>query len=355
MTRYDVVIVGGGPAGATTAAAAAQSGLSTLVIERTEFPRDKVCGDCVNPGVWQALGRIGAIRAIESLPAAQLRWIEFTNIAGRSIRFQLPDRAKGEWGIRRKHFDEALIKHAMSTGAAVQFGEPVIRVQRDSDWIVSTHHGTYRSRFLVAADGRNSTVARLLNHFPRTGSDRIALQTHFELQAEPHISLEFNPFGYLGLATIGENLTNLCLVCPPNKAELFKRFASEKFGLPETHRWLTITPLSRSPILSDSSGLLYVGDSARVVEPFTGEGILYALCTGIAAADAIRDGIKRSVDASVLYRRAFPGIYRNRLWINQLARWSVLYPKISSAVLDLLRFFPEPLKYLTSRVVVGEK
>jgi menaquinone-9 beta-reductase len=353
MTRYDVVIVGGGPAGATAAAAAAQSGLSTLVIERIEFPRDKVCGDCVNPGIWQALERIGAAQAIESLPATRLRWIEFTNIAGRSIRFPLPDHGKGERGIRRKHFDEALIKHALAAGAVVRFGEPVLRIRRDSDWIISTLHESYRSPFLIAADGRNSTVARLLKHFPRTESDRIALQTHFELEGEPHITLEFNPLGYLGLATIGENLTNLCLVCRPNQAELFRRSASERFGLPDTYRWLTITPLTRSPIGPDSPGLLYVGDSARVVEPFTGEGILYALRTGLAAAEAIRDGIRQSVDASILYRQALPGIYGNRLWINHLARWSVLYPKFSSGLLELLRFYPEPLKYLTGKVVTS--
>jgi menaquinone-9 beta-reductase len=193
----------------------------------------------------------------------------------------------------------------------------------------------------------------LLKHFPRTQTDRIALQTHFEREEEPHVTLEFNPLGYLGLATIGENLINLCLVCRPRKAELFRRSASERFGLAETHRWLTITPLRRSPIRPDSPGLLYIGDSAQVVEPFTGEGILYALRTGIAAAEAIRDGVKQSVDASALYRQALPGIYGRRLWINHLARWSVLYPKISSALLELLRYYPEPLKYLTGKVVAS--
>jgi flavin-dependent dehydrogenase len=355
MTSYDVVVVGGGPSGATTATVTAQAGLSTLVLERTEFPRDKVCGDCLNPGVWSVLEKIGAAETVGALPSIRLGWVKFTNIAGRQIRFKFPEAGPGERGIRRKHFDEALINHALKSGASVRFGEPVTRIHQDSSWITSTSSGSYRSKYLVAADGRNSSVARLLNQFPKTVSDRIALQTHFAEVGEPHVTLEFTRYGYLGLATIGEGLTNLCLVCRPKYGETFRRLAMARFGFPSEHRWLTITPLTRSPIRSDFPGLFFVGDSARVVEPFTGEGILYALRTGLAAGEAIEAGVKHSVDPAALYRQSQSEIYRNRLWINKLARLSVLYPRISSAVLDLLRIFPEPLKFLTSRVVIGDK
>ena len=71
------------------------------------------------------------------------------------------------------------------------------------------------ARFLVAADGRNSSVARQLAEYPKTRTDRVALQTHFSVDAEPHVTLQLCQYGYLGLATIGEGLTNLCLVCRP--------------------------------------------------------------------------------------------------------------------------------------------
>ena len=87
------------------------------------------------------------------------------------------------------------------------------------------------ARFLVAADGRNSSVARLLADYPKTRTDRVALQTHFSTDAEPHVTLQLCQYGYLGLATIGEGLTNLCLVCRPQHAEQFRQEATEKFGL----------------------------------------------------------------------------------------------------------------------------
>ena len=96
---------------------------------------------------------------------------------------------------------------------------------------------------------------------------------------------------------------------------------------------------------------MYIGDAARVVEPLTGEGILYALRTGALAADAIFHSATNSSDPSVVYNAWHARIYRNRLWVNQLARLAVLHPKIASTIFELLRFYPAPLKYLTSKVV----
>ena len=99
---------------------------------------------------------------------------------------------------------------------------------------------------------------------------------------------------------------------------------------------------------------MYIGDAARVVEPFTGEGILYALRTGVLAAKAIRQATANSSEPSPIFSGWHARIYRNRLWVNQLARLAVLHPRISSTLLELLRFYPAPLKYLTSKIVAGE-
>jgi menaquinone-9 beta-reductase len=359
MTTYDVLVVGGGPAGATAAALTARAGLSTLVLERTQFPREKVCGDCFNPGAWKVLDHLGASEMIDRLPSTRLRWVDFRNIAGQSIRFELPDDGRGERGIRRKLFDDALIKHAMSLGAEVRFGEPVLKIVNGPTWQVSTNNETVQAGFLIAADGRNSSVARFLMDYPKTYSDRVALQTHFSSDAEPHVALQLFPHGYLGLATVGENLTNLCLVCRPQYMQRFRQEAWENFGLPADHRWQSITPLTRSPIQSTRRNLIYIGDAARVVEPLTGEGILYALQTGASAAKAICRAVTNSADLSFtdlsfMYNSWHARIYRNRLWVNELAKLAVLHPRISSTILELLRFYPAPLKYLTNKVVMRE-
>jgi geranylgeranyl reductase family protein len=351
MTHYDVLIVGGGPAGASTAALTARAGLSTLVLERTHFPREKVCGDCLNPGAWKFLDRLGVSKHIDRLPSAKLRWVEFIDLAGRSIRFELPDETRGERGIRRKLFDDVLINHAISSGAQVKFGCPVLKVENGTTWKVSTNGETIEASYLVAADGRNSSVARLLTEYPKTRTDRVGLQTHFPADAEPHVALQLCNYGYLGLATIGDGLTNVCLVCRPQHAERFRQEATERFGLTPEHHWQSITPLTRAAIQTQRPNLMYIGDAARVVEPLTGEGILYALQSGTLAADAISSAATNSSDPAVIYAQEHQKVYRHRLWVNQLARLAVLHPKISNRILGLLRFNPAPLRYLTSKVV----
>jgi geranylgeranyl reductase family protein len=352
MKVYDVVVVGGGPAGAATATITAKSGLSTLVLERAQFPRDKVCGDCLNPGAWKILDRLNVSQTVDALPSVRLEHVRFANAAGRSVEFPLPVSEKGERGIRRKFFDDALLRNAEANGAEIRFGEPVARVQRNNAWAVSTSSSTVETRFLVAADGRNSTIARFLGDFPaKRSTDRVSFQTHFPTSTSPHVALELCEYGYLGLATIGEGLMNLCLVCRPKHADDFRRDAEKRFDLSSDQRWQSVTPLTRLPVRSERKDLFYVGDAARVVEPFTGEGILYALRTGLLAAESIVQSLPMSADAVSLFNTNLPAVYGDRLWINRLARLCVLHPKISSYLLEILRWNPAPLRYLTEKVV----
>lgn len=349
MTKYDVVVVGGGPAGAIAAAVSAESGLRTLVIERAFFPRDKVCGDCLNPACWEVFDRIGIASRIAALPSSRLQWVEFVNLRGIRVRRWLPQNEPGEIAMRRRLLDDALLSRARELGAEVWHGEPVTGLAEG--WSVQTETRVAHARFLIAADGRNSSIARFLHHFPQTRTDRIAYQTHFTANWEPHVALELWPQGYLGRQTVDQDTVGVCVVGRPAHAEEFRRTIASRFGLPSDHRWNSIAPLSRKPVVVHYENLFYVGDAARVVEPFTGEGILYALKSGLLAAETIKKSIPHRADYRQEYWEAHRRLYSGRLWINRLARWSVLHPRLSSNVLELLRFFPGPLQFLTEKVV----
>src|SRR4029079_11889567 len=87
---FDVAIVGGGPAGATCAAFCAAAGLRTLVLERAVFPREKVCGDCMNPACWPILRRLDLAERLRSLPHDVLDRVEFISVRGTSVTLPLP-------------------------------------------------------------------------------------------------------------------------------------------------------------------------------------------------------------------------------------------------------------------------
>src|SRR5688500_1270208 len=355
---FDVAIVGGGPAGSSCAAFCSSAGLRTLLLERATFPREKVCGDCVNPACWPILRRLELAERLRALPHAKLEYVELIGIKGRALRAELPIGDTAEIAIKRSLLDDLLLLRARELGATVHENTTVTALTppdpRTQHWSVSAGEQSFRSRVLVAADGRNSTVARLCGLLPRSTKERIALQTHLPLPAGfgSRVVLEFRPEGYSGQAPVGGGELNLCLVSVPGKISALRHWAEARFEIPPDHSWRTITPLRRPSIPAGQGSLFLVGDAARVVEPFTGEGIYYALASAELAAKAIRflcDGQGEN-EIAAAYSAAHQQLYRGRLWINRLARTAVLSPRAASLLLEALRFQPSVLRFLTGKI-----
>jgi geranylgeranyl reductase family protein len=345
MEIFDVAIVGAGPAGSSCAAFCAMAGLETLVLERARFPREKVCGDCLNPLCWPVLERLSLAQRVWGLPHSKLTSVEFIAIDGRKVSVNLPTGnppEAGELSVKRSLFDDLLFKRARELGAQVREDTTVTALVHDQDWKIETAtRDSFRARILIGADGRNSTVARLRNLLPRPARERVALQAHIPLPLnfDQRVVLQFLREGYSGQAPVNENELNLCLVGKPSTISRLRQWAQRRFEIPANQRWRTITPLTRSPVPCAQENLLFVGDAARVVEPFTGEGIYYALRSGQLAADTIAK-IIRGQDRQLALRQfthASAEIYRGRLWINRLARAAVLSPRVASFLIQAAR------------------
>ncbi|HEY5035687.1 MAG TPA: NAD(P)/FAD-dependent oxidoreductase [Chthoniobacterales bacterium] len=345
---WDVAIVGSGPAGATCAAFCARAGLKTLVIERAIFPREKVCGDCLNPTCWPVLERLGVTAEVRAAPHGKLSEVEFIGIDGRSVVAPLPLGENAEIAIKRSLLDNILLHRARSLGVEVREGETLTLVRREKEmWNFGTNNFAEQAKILVAADGRNSTVARLCDLMPRKGRDRVALQTHIPLPQAfgSRIVLQLLREGYSGQAPVDDNCLNLCLVSRPNELPAIKRWAEHEFSIATDHNWRTIAPLARSALPAQQPGLFLIGDAARVVEPFTGEGIFYALRSGELAAHAIVAGDHEHY--SIVHRQ----LYAGRLWINRLARAAVEHPRLTTFLLRHLPNEQRMLQLLTAKVV----
>ena len=342
---FDVAIVGGGPAGSACAAVCARAGLKTLLIERAVFPREKICGDCLNPACWPVLDRLGVSKRVLNLPHSLLREVEFVGLDGRHFRVRLDGRSRGEIAIKRSALDQLLLARAAELGAEIHQGCTLTAIE--PGWTLIASGQSWSARLLVGADGRNSTVARLLNLLPPSARERVAWQTH--APAPPgfgeKVMLCFLPRGYCGVATVGHGEVNICLVARPENLAELKAWAAARFAMAEDQSSRTITPLTRGAVAPVHENLLLVGDAARVVEPFTGEGIFYALASGELAGTCIVAGDLHG------FERAHTELYRGRLWVNHLSRFAATHPRFATAFLRAAQFAPEVLRALTSKVV----
>jgi geranylgeranyl reductase family protein len=353
---FDVAIVGSGPAGATCAAFCATAGLRTLVLEREKFPREKVCGDCLNPSCFPVLHRLGVADRVRALPHTPLRRVDFVAIGGRTITVELPRGA--EIALKRSLFDALLMTRTREAGAEVCEDTTVRALtapQSPGDrWKIGTPNESFEANVLVAADGRNSTVARLLGLLPRIAKERVALQTHLPLPPDfgERVVLQFLPEGYSGHSPVNDHELNLCLVGKPPTMPALRAWAEATFGLSPDHTWRTITPLRRAALAPAQRRLFLVGDAARVVEPFTGEGIYYALRSGELAAATINMLSRSGHGAAAAHSYAIEHekLYRGRLWINRVARAAVLSPRVTSTLLRSGLLPPVVLRALTAKI-----
>lgn len=164
MTLYDVIVAGGGPAGATAAKILGEAGISTLVIDKSEFPRDKPCGGGISA---RALGRFPYLgEAITKISRNWISKVYFESPGGFAVDYC--SAAPMYLMIRRCEFDHLLL--SLARRHQIDFATGLIRkVTVHSDHVtVGADSGEYHARLIIGCDGANSIVARASGL--RTGS-----------------------------------------------------------------------------------------------------------------------------------------------------------------------------------------
>ncbi|MEQ1691176.1 MAG: NAD(P)/FAD-dependent oxidoreductase [Gemmatimonas sp.] len=369
-----VLVVGGGPAGASTAWHCAAAGLDVVLLDRARFPRAKACAEYVSPEGARILSAMGALEMLEA-QAATLTGMVVTAPSGHRIHGEFVAqhgfrgfRDRG-LGIRREILDTVLVERARANGVAVCEGVKVEDVLRDETGRavgvrVRTESGQHdiNAHVVIGADGLRSIVANRLglahrSRWPR----RIALVAHYRdvtgmsTLGEMHVAAD----GYVGLADVGDGVTNVALVVPMGDARKMKG-AAEAFLASWIARRAQLSPrfvraVRVSPVLVTGPfasrarrpwcpGAALVGDAADFFDPFTGEGIFAALRGGellspfvVAAVSAIA---RRDSDAEQhvfrAYEQARHDTFAGKWRVEQIIGTAVAAPWLMNSAARLL-------------------
>ena len=321
----DVLVVGAGPGGSTTASYLARHGLDVLLVERSAFPREKVCGDGLTPRGVAQLERLG-------IDPGDPRFERHDGLRIRSRRVTLellwPDLA--DWPgygvvMTRAELDELLARHAEKAGARLlertEAYEPVLD---EEGWVRGARlRGTeddeeteVRSRFVIAADGASSRFAGQAGVVrDPTRPIGIAARRYYRVERHPGPWLEvwmdlwdgsniLPGYGWLfplpgGSINLGAGLlntfTNFKGLSARGVFDAFWRMLPPEWNVNEQTADGRVLSgplpmgLSRTP--PAMPGMLVIGDAAGLVNPFNGEGIAYAMESGELAAELVHDAL----------------------------------------------------------------
>ncbi len=313
-----VLVIGAGPAGASAAAAVARAlgADSTLLVERSAWPRAKVCGCCLGKAGVSLIERHGLVADIRKLGGVPLREIE---IRCRGAAAHV--RHTGGLALARASLDAALVAGAIELGARFEPETSASVLRREGDgWIVRLTHrlGLVREeRFglVLVADGIGGLS---LDGFEEMGT-RISRSAWMGMSAvvgtelitpralgEPGVvRMHVGRGGYVGTVRLDERRAAVAGALDPHEvrknggpAQLMERIAAScGNGLAQTRgseriRFTGTALLTRRRDRIALPGLLVVGDSAGYVEPFTGEGMTWAIASGVRAAQLGAEGLQ---------------------------------------------------------------
>lgn len=371
---WDVAVVGAGTAGASAAVQLATNGQRVLMIEAKAFPRDKVCGGCLNQRAWSGLKQIiprgsqssmaSRIEAAGAVPVDRM----LLNCLGREAKWTMPTMR----AISRRTLDLLLVDAAVESGA-VFCSETTAKVIDDdaTEYRIlrilnsSGQTSVVRARAVIVADGLGHSA---LSEFPNMSSQveagsRLGLGAIVEDQsgayANHELTMAVGRSGYVGLARIEHGRLNIAAAVDGNALKLTGPLAAVEtilhsccLPLPEglkDVKWTGTLPLTRTSRMVAARRLFTIGDSASYVEPFTGEGMSWAIQDALQLSQLLTSEDAVSEGLTVAWNKQWKEKLRSKQWVCRGLAALLRRPQLASVSLLVARSIPWIPQWLIAR------
>ncbi len=369
--HWDVIVIGAGIAGGATALGMATrmgGKARVLLLERSSWPRKKVCGCCLNHAAVQTLAGLGVLGRIRAAGAERIDRIEL-----RCARVsQLLEQPEG-FAIDRAVLDSILVEAAIARGVAFMaessaLVQPMIGPAAEGaerEVAVRTREGTqrHRARLVVVADGLGGASLAELPEFrvevrPRSWMGASAMVVGEPFMPLGVVQMNVGRGGYVGVVRLDERTTNIGASLDPRwtkslggpgpavSAVLEECRAVGAADAARGCRWMGTPLLTRRRRRVAAPGVMVVGDAAGYVEPFTGEGMMWALASAEAASalaeESLMDGARGAAAGLAReWERWNAGSIVRRQRVCGVIRSAVHRPGVFSAAVRLMNVFPQ--------------
>ncbi len=324
--QYDAVIIGAGPSGSSAAAILAEKGRRAVVLERDHFPRYHV-GESMLPFTYYPLARLGLVEKMRQSAFVQKHSVQFVSQSGKVSSpfyfFQRYDQDVAQtWQVLRSEFDQVLVDDAREKGAQILEGMTVKELIQEGESVVGVRardeHGQmheYRAPITLDCSGREAFSAVKQNWRKRDpGLNKVAVWTYYRgakrdegLDAGATTVAYIPQKGWFWYIPLHHDLVSVGVVADgkylardgvKKPEQMFQREVTQNAWI-EDHLacgqqigpYYITSEYSFHSRYCGREGLLLLGDALCFIDPVFSSGLLLALKSGVAAADAVDAGL----------------------------------------------------------------
>lgn len=298
-TNPDIVIIGGGLAGLTAGIHLSKSKLSVTIIEKSSYPKHKVCGEYISNEILPYLKWLDI--DISGLHPVKIDTFQLTTLSGNNINVKLP---LGGFGISRHTLDHFLYKKALSNGCKVIYEEVTGVSFSDEVFTVATSDAVFSSKIVLGAYGKRSNVDLVLDRvFIKHKSPWLAVKAHYEGNFPDNVVALHNFLGgYCGVSKVENDTLNICYLADYATFKKYKNIEDYQRQMLYKNKYLknifesssmvfekplTISQVSFEEKAIVENHILMIGDTAGLIHPLCGNGMAMAIHSAKIASELI--------------------------------------------------------------------